>query len=125
MAEDEKEQTEFDEELNRQEALNTETAGNIIVPDKESTEKGTDLKGVCPLSFEGNGPELFGILMKNFFLNLLTLGTYYPWAKAKQLRYYYGSSRIHGSDFQFHGTGREMFIGLTKALVVLAVLNVL
>ena len=36
MAEDEKEQTEFDEELNRQEALNTETAGNEIVPDEES-----------------------------------------------------------------------------------------
>jgi len=123
MAEDEKEQTEFDEELNRQQALNTETAGNGIVPDEESTEEETVLEGVCPLSFEGNGVELFGILMKNFFLNLLTLGIYYPWAKAKQLRYYYGSSRIHGSDFQFHGTGREMFIGLTKALVVLAVLN--
>ena len=123
MAEDEKEQTEFDEELNRQQALNTETAGNGIVPDDESTEEETVLEGVCPLSFEGNGAELFGILMKNFFLNLLTLGIYYPWAKAKQLRYYYGSSRIHGSDFQFHGTGREMFIGLTKALVVLAVLN--
>jgi len=123
MAEDEKEQTEFDEELNRQEALNTETAGNEIVPDEESTEEETVLEGVCPLSFKGNGAELFGILMKNFFLNLLTLGIYYPWAKAKQLRYYYGSSRIHGSDFQFHGTGREMFIGLTKALVVLAVLN--
>jgi len=123
MAEDEKEQTEFDEELNRQQALNTETAGNGIVPDEESTEEETVLEGVCPLSFEGNGAELFGILMKNFFLNLLTLGIYYPWAKAKQLRYYYGSSRIHGSDFQFHGTGREMFIGLTKALVVLAVLN--
>ncbi|MDG1860465.1 MAG: DUF898 family protein, partial [SAR324 cluster bacterium] len=123
MVEDEREQTEFDEELSRQEALNTEKARNAIVPDEKITEEETVLEGVCPLSFEGNGAELFGILMKNLLLNLLTLGIYYPWAKAKQLRYYYGSSRIHGSDLQFHGTGREMFIGLTKALVVLAVLN--
>ena len=68
MAEDENEQTECDEVLNRQQALNTETGGNIIVPDEESTEEKTDLEGDCPLSFEGNGTELFGILMKNFFL---------------------------------------------------------
>ena len=119
MAEDEKEQTEFDEELNRQEKDNSATAEKEMVPDTESTVEETVLEGTGALSFEGNGAELFGILMKNFFLNLLTLGVYYPWAKAKQLRYYYGSSRIHGSDFQFHGTGREMFIGLLKALVVL------
>ena len=40
MAEDEKEQNEFDEELDRQEALNTETAGKEIVPDEESPEEG-------------------------------------------------------------------------------------
>ena len=88
MVEDEKEQTEFDEELSRQEALNTETTGNGIVPDEEITKEKTVLEGVSPLSFEGNGAELFGILMKNLLLNLLTLGIYYPWAKAKQLRYY-------------------------------------
>ena len=92
--------------------------------DAKSTDE-TLLKGTGHLSFKGDGAELFGIFMKNLFLNLLTLGIYYPWAKAKQLRYYYGCSRIHGSYFQFHGTGREMFIGLTKALVVLAVLNLI
>lgn len=55
MVEDEKEQTEFDEELSRQEALNTEKAGNAIVPDEEITEEETVLEDVCPLSFEGNG----------------------------------------------------------------------
>ena len=70
MVEDEREQTEFDEELSRQEALNTEKAGNAIVPDEKITEEETVLEGVCPLSFEGNGAELFGILMKNLLLNL-------------------------------------------------------
>ena len=106
MAEDDKEQTKFDEELNRQEKNNSAATEKEMVPDTESTVEETVLEGTGVLSFEGNGAELFGILMKNFFLNLLTLGIYYPWAKAKQLSYYYGSSRIHGSDFQFHGTGR-------------------
>ena len=78
MVEDEKKQTEFDEELSKQEALNTEKVGNAIVPDEEITEEETVLEDVCPLSFEGNGAELFGILMKNLLLNLLTLGIYYP-----------------------------------------------
>ena len=119
---DDKEQNEFDEMLNRQESLNAETTEKEMVFAAKS-EDGNVLEGTGHLSFEGNGAELFGIFMKNLFLNLLTLGIYYPWAKAKQLRYYYGASRIHGSDFQFHGTGREMFIGLLKALVVLGVLN--
>ena len=123
MPEDDKEQTEFDEELNRQEALNAETAEPKPVPDVESEVEETVLEGVLPLSFNGNGVELFGILINNFLLNLVTLGIYYPWAKAKQLRYYYGASRIHDSDFQFHGTGGEMFIGLLKALAVLALFD--
>ena len=123
MPEDDKEQTEFDEELNRQEALNAETAEPKPVPDVESEVEETVLEGVLPLSFNGNGVELLGILINNFLLNLLTLGIYYPWAKAKQLRYYYGAIRIHDSDFQFHGSGGEMFIGLLKVLGVLLVLD--
>ncbi len=123
MPDDDKKQNQFDEVLNREEALNPQTTENEPVPDAESTEEETTLEGVLPLSFSGNGAELFGILINNFLLNLLTLGIYYPWAKAKQLRYYYGASRIHDSDFQFHGTGGEMFIGLLKALAVLALFD--
>ena len=119
---DDKEYNEFDGMLNRQESLNDETEEKGMVFDAKNMEE-TVLEGTGPLSFEGNGAELFEIFMKNLLLNLLTFGIYYPWAKAKQLRCYYGASRIHGSDFQFHGTGREMFIGLLKALVVLGVLN--
>ena len=83
----------------------------------------TFFEGPWQLKFEGKGSELFGIFIDNFFLNLLTLGIYYPWAKAKQLRYYYSSTSINNSDFQFSGTGKEMFFGLAKALAVLFFLN--
>ncbi len=41
---------------------------------------------------------------------------YYPWAKAAALRYLYGSTVMDDSNFQVHGTGREMFIGFIKAI---------
>jgi uncharacterized membrane protein YjgN (DUF898 family) len=123
IPEDEKEQSEFDEVLDREEALNPETKEKDPVPDVESPDEKTTLEGKWQLEFNGQGAELFGIFIKNFMLNVLTLGIYYPWAKARQLRYYYGASRISDSDFQFHGTGKEMLIGLGKAVVVLVFLD--
>jgi uncharacterized membrane protein YjgN (DUF898 family) len=123
ITEDDKEQSEFDEVLNREEKLNPETAEKNPTQDVESAVDETELIGVRRIKFNGHGEELFGILVKNFLLNVLTLGIYYPWSKAKQLRYYYGASRIRDSDFKFHGTGREMLIGLGKAVVVLVLLD--
>ena len=102
---------------------NSNLAGNEPSSVSVSDEDETLLEGSWKLKFEGKGSELFGILIDNFFLNLLTLGIYYPWAKAKKLRYYYSSTSINNSDFQFSGTGKEMFFGLAKALAVLFFLN--
>ena len=94
-------------------------ASSVSVLDEDKTL----LEGSWKLNFEGKGSELFGIFIENFFLNLITLGIYYPWAKARKLRYYYSSTSINNSDYQFGGTGKEMFFGLAKALVVLFFLN--
>ena len=123
MSADNKEQNEFDDLLKNQELTNSITVGKELIPEAESAAGDDILEGTWPLVFEGNSVELFGILLNNFFLNLLTLGIYYPWAKAKQLRYYYGATRVHESNFQFNGTGGEMFIGLLKALGVLLILD--
>ena len=112
ITEDDKEQSEFDEVLYREEELNLETAEKNPTPDVTSTVDETELAGVRRMEFNEHSKELFGIFVKNFLLNVLTLGIYYPWAKAKQLHYYYGASRISDSDFQFRGKGREMLIGL-------------
>ena len=102
---------------------NFDSAGNEAARVSISDVEEIFLEGSWQLKFEGKGSELFGIFIDNFFLNLLTLGIYYPWAKAKQLRYYYRSTIINNSDFQFSGTGKEMFFGLAKALAVLFFLN--
>lgn len=68
------------------------------------------------LQFHGKGSKLFGIFIVNFLLIIITLGLYYPWAKAALLRYYYQETEFAGSRFTFHGTGKEMFIGFIKVV---------
>jgi uncharacterized membrane protein YjgN (DUF898 family) len=71
----------------------------------------------------GEGGKYFGILIVNLILTVLTLGLYYPWARAKNFEYLYGETEFAGSRFQFHGTGQEMFKGFIKALAILFVLG--
>lgn len=71
------------------------------------------------LSFNGKGGDYFGIIIVNWLLTILTLGFYYPWAKAKQLQYIYKSIALNNDPLTFHGTGKEMFKGFIKALIII------
>jgi uncharacterized membrane protein YjgN (DUF898 family) len=75
-----------------------------------------------PLKYNGKGSEYFGIIIINWLLTIVTLGLYYPWAKAKQLQYLYSSTTLIDDSFTFHGTGKEMFKGFIKALVIFFVI---
>jgi len=74
------------------------------------------------LKFSGQFSSLFVILLVNFFFTIITLGLYYPWAKAKLLQYFYSETELHGSRFVFHGTGKEMFRGYIKIFILFIVL---
>ena len=74
------------------------------------------------LKSTGQGGELFKIWIVNLILQALTLGLYYPWAKANQLQYLYGSTFFENDPLQFHGTGKEMFKGFIKAILCLVVI---
>lgn len=74
------------------------------------------------LKFNGSGGAMFGILIVNFLLTVITLGIYYPWAKAKRLKYLYAETELDNSRFTFHGTGNEMFKGFIKAIVFFAII---
>ena len=63
------------------------------------------------LEFHGKGSEFFSIMIVNWLLTLVTLGLYYPWARAKKLRYIYGQTELNNERFHFAGTGKEMFKG--------------
>jgi uncharacterized membrane protein YjgN (DUF898 family) len=74
------------------------------------------------LRFYGSGFEYFKILLVNWILCIITLGLYYPWAKAKTLKYLYSQTSFEEQPFIFTGTGNEMFKGFVKALLFIFIL---
>ena len=73
------------------------------------------------LFFHGNGGTLFGIQIVNAFLTSLTLGIYYFWAKVRVRRYLFGQTEVEGDRFEYHGTGKELFRGAVKAVLIFGV----
>lgn len=69
------------------------------------------------LEFFGKGSEYFAIMIVNWLLTLVTLGLYYPWARAKRLSYIYGQTALNNERFHFSGTGKEMFRGFIKVII--------
>ena len=67
------------------------------------------------LDYTGSGSEYFGILFINWILTLVTLGIYYAWARARELRFMIGSLAAAGDRFTFHGNGTELFRGILKS----------
>lgn len=75
--------------------------------------------------FHGSGSTLLVIYFLNLIFIILTLGFYYPWARAKLIRYMYGEVEFEENRLQFHGTGNEMFLGFLKAVSLVALLYAL
>jgi uncharacterized membrane protein YjgN (DUF898 family) len=63
------------------------------------------------IRFTGSGSEYFRIWIVNLLLTLVTLGLYYPWAKVRKRRYFYGNTRVGGHAFNFHGDPKRMLRG--------------
>lgn len=70
------------------------------------------------LQFTGSASEYFRIWIVNLCLSVLTLGIYSAWAKVRRKRYFYGSTLLQGSAFEY--TGNPVAI-LKGRLLVLAV----
>ncbi|HWP20123.1 MAG TPA: YjgN family protein [Burkholderiaceae bacterium] len=68
-----------------------------------------------PVEFTGSGSEYFRIWIVNLLLTLVTLGLYYPWAKVRKLRYFYGNTWLGGHSLDFHGEPKKMLRGTVLA----------
>ncbi|HEY1506591.1 MAG TPA: DUF898 family protein, partial [Stellaceae bacterium] len=75
------------------------------------------------VAYEGR-PGLVGLLSKNYFLTLITVGIYRFWAATRLRRYLWSNIRIGGDGLEYIGTGRELFLGFLIALAVLAPLSI-
>ncbi|HHH55043.1 MAG TPA: DUF898 domain-containing protein [Bacteroidetes bacterium] len=77
------------------------------------------------LRFTGSGSEYFKIWIVNILLTIITLGIYYPWAKVRNKRYFYANSNLSDRNFEYHATGKQLFIGFLIAVGIFIVFQIL
>jgi uncharacterized membrane protein YjgN (DUF898 family) len=70
-----------------------------------------------PLEFRATGGEYFRIWIVNLLLTIVTIGIYSAWAKVRRLRYFYGSTTLDGSSFEYHGRAIAILKGRAIAVV--------
>ena len=92
-----------------------------VAPASRPFTRGEPALHSLPVRFSGSGSEYFRIWIVNLLLTLVTLGLYYPWAKVRRLRYFYGNTAVGGHTLDFHGEPKRMLRGflLVGALVLL------
>ena len=77
------------------------------------------------LRFTGSGSEYFKIWIVNILLTIITFGLYYPWAKVRNRRYFYANSTLADRNFEYHATGKQLFIGFLIAMVFFIIYNLI
>ncbi len=68
------------------------------------------------LNFDGKSFEYFRIWIVNILLTIITFGLYFPWAKVRTNRYFYANAKLDGRNFEYHATGKQLFIGYLVAM---------
>jgi uncharacterized membrane protein YjgN (DUF898 family) len=76
-----------------------------------------------PLRFNGSGGEYFRIWIVNLLLSIVTLGIYSAWAKVRRLQYFYRSTELAGSSFEYHGNPLTILKGRIVGLALFFVYN--
>ncbi|MGC4060037.1 MAG: YjgN family protein [Aquabacterium sp.] len=85
---------------------------------------GTRTVNLHSIRFTGSGSEYFRIWIVNLLLMIVTLGLYYPWAKVRKLRYFYGNTVVAGYPLDFHGNPLKMLRGFLLVSVLMILYSV-
>jgi uncharacterized membrane protein YjgN (DUF898 family) len=75
--------------------------------------------GPQQVSFSATGSEYFRIWIVNVLLTIVTLGVYSAWAKVRSNQYFYSSTRLAGSSFEYHGNPMAILKGRIIAVLLL------
>ena len=71
-----------------------------------------------PVEYDGRAGKIFGLMLVNFLLTIVTLGIYSFWGKTRLRRYLLGSVSINnGERLKYTGTAMELLVGWLKAVV--------
>jgi uncharacterized membrane protein YjgN (DUF898 family) len=82
-----------------------------------SEGRGGASEPALPLEFTGRAGEFFRIWIVNLCLTIVSLGIYSAWAKVRTRRYFYSSTLLDGSPFEYTADPKRILIG---RLIVLA-----
>lgn len=74
---------------------------------------------VTPVGFSGVAGELFGLLVKGYLLQVITLGIYRFWFITDVRRYYWSHSFVGREGIAYTGRGMELLKGFLIALAIL------
>lgn len=73
------------------------------------------------LEYSGDAFELALLMLKNLVLSILTFGIYRAWARTNMRRYVWGHVAFMGDRAAYVGTGKELFKGWIKLMILLVV----
>jgi uncharacterized membrane protein YjgN (DUF898 family) len=88
---------------------------------QSASQQGAQATGGQPqrsLKFLGEGGTLFGLLLLNGILTVLTLGIYSFWGRVRLRQYVLRHTDLDGERFDYHGTGGELLVGFLKVFAV-------
>jgi uncharacterized membrane protein YjgN (DUF898 family) len=77
------------------------------------------------VQFTGDAQTFFGIWIVNLMLSAVTFGIYSAWAKVRTKRYFAQNTLIDERRFDYHATGKQIFIGRLIVGAVYVVFNIL
>jgi uncharacterized membrane protein YjgN (DUF898 family) len=66
--------------------------------------------------FTGDGGALLVLYIKLIAFSIFTLGIYSFWGRTEIRRYLWQNIRFAGQNFDYHGTGKELFLGWLKLI---------
>lgn len=71
------------------------------------------------ISFTGEGLNFLLLFLKVAILSVFTLGIYYFWGKVEIRKFFYNNTKFENEGFEYHSTGKELFIGFLKLMGVI------
>ena len=87
----------------------------------KSPQAGQESSQTRQLSLHGTGGSLLSIYIANISLIIITLGIYSFWARVRVREFFMSQTEFAGDRFAYHGSGKELLIGFSKAMLVFGV----
>lgn len=88
--------------------------------DSNPARNQTDTTMPSSFRFEQNHGDLFILYLKTMVLTVLTLGIYSFWGRVAITKYLHNHTSFGKNTFDYHATGKEMFLGFIKGVCILA-----